>query len=169
MKTLFENKYTCTEDVYMDIYKHIYLHNKLYIGIAIFYVFIFAFTTIISLMNGLGINLASVVALIFLYAITYIFYRRAAKRRYKEDLATNRQTAVVSTFTVRDDYIAVKHANSTIMKVQYDDIKRVSNSKNYILLTTTSKVALAFKKDSFVIGTADNFEKFLREKGFKFR
>lgn len=168
MNTLFENKYKCTEDVYKEIYKYIYCHNKITYVIIGFYVLLLFLTNYVSLTNGTGFNYKSLLSLLLIFFFLFFYSRVAAKRRYKNDLSANKWIPTITTFMVREDAIVVKHSNSSAQPIPYSDFKKVANTKNFFILITNERLALYFKKDSFTKGSAEEFETFLKQKGFKF-
>ena len=168
MNTLFEIKYKCTEDVYKGIYHYIYFHNNLTYGILSFYVVWCILTNYLSLKNGNGFKLASLLSMVVIFVFLVLYSRVAAKRRYKNDLASNKYIPTITNFFVREDAFVVKLSNASAKQISYSDFKKVTNIKDYYILTGPEKIAYYVKKDSFVKGTCEEFEKFLKEKGFKF-
>ena len=52
------------------------------------------------------------------------------------------------------------------LTIQLKNINNVIKTKNYYILITKAKLRIAIKKDGFIKGTAEKFEKFLTEKNF---
>lgn len=167
MNTLFENKYKCTEEVYKDIYQYVYFHNKITYGILIFYVFLLGLTNYVSLTTGNGLNYKSLLAIVLILFFLVFYSRIAGKRRYKSDLNSNKWIPVITTFMVREDAIVVKHSNNSANPIAYSEFKKVANTKKFFIFITKDRLALYFKKDSFTKGTAEEFEAFIKEKGFQ--
>lgn len=167
MKTLFENKYTCTQEIYEEIYKHFYFRNPAYMGIGICLILFAVLTNIISLINLSSINIPTIFYVIVFFVLLNLMYRSSAKKRYNADLKENMNKPITATFFIREDAIALKFSNTAATTTPYSEIKKVTQSKNLIMLVTNSKVSLTLKKDSFQNGSLEEFENFLKEKGFK--
>ena len=48
--------------------------------------------------------------------------------------------------------------------IEFKNIEKVIKTKNYYILVSKAKLGIALKKDSFIKGTANEFEKFLKQK-----
>ena len=169
MHTLFENKYKCTEEVYQEIYKYLYFHNNLTYGIVVFYAAWLVLVNYFSLTTGKGLKLTSLLSLALIFFFLMLYSKTAAKRRYKDDLSSNKWIPTTTSFLVREDAFVVKHSNAAANPIPYSEIKTVVNTKNFIILTTNEKLGLYVKKDSFTKGTTEEFIAFLKEKGFKIK
>lgn len=167
MNTLFEIKYKCTEDVYKEIYKYIYFHNKLTYAMVAFYIFWCVLANYVSLKAGTGFKVSSLLSLVVIFTFLILYSKVAAKRQYKSDLSANKNTPIINNFFVREDVFVVKFSNAAAKSFSYKEFKKVVSNKDYYILTGPEKVAYYVKKDSFVKGTCEEFEAFLKGKGFK--
>jgi len=68
---------------------------------------------------------------------------------------------------VTDEYIQVNAPNGAKAEVQYSNIRRVTRTKNLILLHSRANLMYIFRNDAFCCGGKDEFVAFLREKGIK--
>lgn len=164
MKTLFENQYTCTQEIYEDIYRHFYFRHPLYLGIGITLILFTVLTNAISILGMGTLNLPSIAFLLVYYVLLSIVCKSSAKKRYQADLKINMNRPLTATFSFRDDAIALKFTNSSVTTTPYADIKKVTQTKELLMLVTKDKVSLTLKKDSFKSGTLEAFKKFLETK-----
>lgn len=164
MKTLFENKYTCTQEIYEEIYRHFYFRHPLYFGIGIALILFALLTNAISIMSMGTPNLPSIAFLLVYYVLLSIVCKSSAKKRYQSDLKVNMNKPLAATFTFREDAIALKFSNSSVTTTPYTDIKKVTQTKELLMLVTKDRVSLTLKKNSFKNGTLEAFKKFLETK-----
>ena len=168
MNTLFEVKYKCTEEVYKKIYKYIYFHNNLTYGIIAFYMFWIVLVNSLNMRTGKGIDIKSIVSLVAIFGFLFLYSNVAAKRRYKNDLSSNKYIPTISNFLVREDAFVVKLSNAAAEPVPYNEIIKVKNTKDFYILSRKNKVGYYVMKDSFAKGTTEEFEAFLKDRGYKF-
>lgn len=164
MRTLYENKYTCTQEIYEEIYKHFYFRHPLYLGIGIALIVFALFTNTISLSSMSTVNIPTVLYLVVYFVLLNVMARVSAKKRYQSDLKENMNKPLTATFLIREDAVALKFSNSAAITTSYSEIYKVTHTKNLIMLVTKEKVSLTLKKDGFKNGSLEEFKKFLSSK-----
>ena len=60
-------------------------------------------------------------------------------------------------------------SNGDSVSVSFDKIKYAKQTKKYIFLTTHTGVTFPIKKDSFTVGTKDEFVAFIRSRGIRLK
>lgn len=80
MRTLFENNYTCTQEIYEEIYKHFYFRHPLYLGIGVALIVFALFTNAISLSSMSTVNIPTILYLIVYFVLLNVMARVSAKK-----------------------------------------------------------------------------------------
>ena len=169
METIFENQFIHTKKYYSEYYKYTYLKRPLILVINI----ILSITLIITILSIIFpaffvMTIANITANILTILITwciqiYIFYR-SKNISYSRDLETNNGNPVEATLSVTNDNINISKNSAKDININLANIEKVIKTKNYYILVSKAKLGIVFKKDSFIKGTAKEFEEFLKQK-----
>ena len=111
-----------------------------------------------------------VAVLVIYYLWMYFMYRRSVKRgvlSIKELYGDTNELKSTVTFT--DEVGRSVSEGHEDKMIRYDTIKRVVSLKKYILIHSKAGNVFVFGKDSFTLGTAEEFLAFLKSKGVKVR
>ncbi len=103
-----------------------------------------------------------------LVAVLFVWlYKKNIKMQLKREAEMNsgRSNEVLSAFT--EESFTQTHTNGLCLEIPYSAIKIAYRTESYILLMSESRTCYTVKKDGFLIGCADDFLKFLANKGVK--
>ncbi|MGF6907685.1 YcxB family protein [Fusobacterium sp. PH5-44] len=163
MDTLFENKYYLDKESLIEYIKDIFCKYSRVTGL--FFICVSIFYTYLSFTMK-SINLIMAILTIFLYIISFrlVFYHTVyIKNMRKTSLALHNGTIPESIFQFTENNIILKEGKIQ-MEFEYNQIKKIKEYSNTIVLMIGKKNGLLLKKDGFSIGTFENFKKFIAEK-----
>ncbi len=162
MKKLFENKTTYSQDTYITFLK---FHNKTYnFSYMLYTIFWCALLFLcLYLSFGSGNRIQGVVLTIIL--ICFIFYRLfrpkmiVDKEMKSEKVSTNN----TNTFSFYDKNFEVQNNNGSF-KYKYFMLRRVFETNDFFYLYVTKENAFLISKNTFSLGTPEDFSKFIKNK-----
>lgn len=165
MEVLFTNSYTRDEKLIKEIYRYEYFRRKLLI--------IFDIVVILSLLSNILILVVEKKCYwgVFILAPLYFLYKffcywRQVRIIIKRDQEVHGKEISVETI-VTNEYIQNTASTGTVNKLEYENIRNVVQTNNLILLRSKANLVYIFQKDAFTIGNAEDFIKFLKDKGIK--
>lgn len=165
MEVLFENSYTRDEKLIKEIYRYEYFRRKLLI--------IFDIVMILCLLSNILILVVEKKCYwgVFILAPLYFFYKffcywRQVRMILKRDQEVHGKEISVETI-VTNEYIQNTASTGAVNQLAYDNIQNVVQTKNLILLRSEANLVYIFQKDAFTIGNAEDFIRFLKDKGIK--
>lgn len=164
MEILFENKYTRDKEWAKDVYSYIYFRRPIIIVFDV--LFALYFIVGIYLIFTSSVYWSYIFTPLVWYALTIFLYWRNVNTVIKRDLELHGK-AIEVIVTVTDDIIKQSQSTGSEYQLNYNDIKRVIKTKKYICLWSKTNMLYSFKKDSFSIGSAEDFLFFLKNKGIK--
>lgn len=103
---------------------------------------------------------------VFLPLMYYFIYRRSLKLTLERDLEANGGEPVTIEVSVAESSFFVR-AKADAPEIAFSSVKKVTQTKNLIIVITKAKQAIILKKDGFTKGTAPELLQFLRDKGLK--
>lgn len=169
MKTIFKNQFIYTKDYYKEYYKYICFKKPVILIIDI----IFGISFIISILSMIFPNLVVLdtntamsniaTVLILLCFQIYIFFRNK-NLAYNRDLERNDGNPIEAKLLITEESINIVTNYEKNVNIEFANIEKVIRMKNYYILVTKAKSKITLKKDSFTIGTAKQFEQFLKKK-----
>ena len=163
MDILFKNKYIRTKDVVKEFYAYTYFQRKwavvLYVMIAISFCI-----NVICALFGEPYNISIIVSAPVFFAFLFFVYYYQVNTMIKRDNEISGKEIEVET-VVTNDFIRCTSSTGANYPVGFDKIKTVIQTKNFILLKTKANLVYSFRKDSFEIGTKEEFLCFLKDKG----
>ena len=164
MDILFENRYYSDKKILLEYVKDIHckyprIIGFLFILVAIFYTYLILFN-----MRSLRFVMAVLTILIFIISLRLIFYHLVyLKNMKKSSLNLHNGQTPESILQFTDNNIALKEGKVS-MEFEYNQIKKIKEYKLTYILMIGKKQGLILKKDSFSIGTFEEFKKFINEK-----
>ncbi len=171
MEPKFECKYTRTEKIMQEFFGYSLFLKTSSMIINILLALFFIWGIIQLIVSPLPFNekitfIAAIVVSAFalLFKIFVCFHN--AKKFIRRDMEVNNCVMKDIDLKVYDDQICQATQSSNV-DLDFNKIKKVIQTKNLILLMTYTELCLVFEKNSFTIGTSDEFLEFIRSKGFK--
>ena len=104
---------------------------------------------------------AALIAIIITIVNVIILCKRI-NRDLKRFKGTDNNNLSIKHYQVSDKIYSINESNEKIVSFDFKEIIHFNVAKNYIILSTTKKAALVFKKDAFTVGTFEEFKAFLR-------
>lgn len=169
MKIIFENQFICTKDYYKEFYKYICFKRPIMITINI----ILSINFIVSILsmifpelivldaNTAKANIATV--LIILCLQIYVFFRNK-NLAYNRALEINKGNPTEVKISITEKDITVFTNLEKNMNIEFENIEKAIETKNYYILMSKAKLAVVLKKDAFIKGTEKEFKEFLKQK-----
>lgn len=169
MQTIFENQFICTKEYYNEYYKYICFKKPIMIIINIILSinFIVSISSIIFPQlnmleaNTAEANIASV--LIILCLQLYVFFRNK-NLAYNRALERNKGNPMEVKILITEKDIGIFTNSKKDMNIEFANIEKTIETKNYYTLVSKAKLAIVLKKDGFIKGTTNEFKKFLKQK-----
>lgn len=169
MNIYFKNNYTRTKEIFKEIYQYYFFKRKIEI---VFYTVMAVFLVLnlyLIYVGGFGYyNLILFILLLFFPLLSITSYHRSVNISYKRDIEISGDEIEVETI-VTEDYIQNTNSTGAVNKLKYSDIRYAVQTKSLILLFSKAGLFYIFPKDSFVIGTKEEFITFLKELNIKIK
>ncbi len=174
MEVLFENQFICSKDYYKEYYKYSYFKKPIMLVLNIILCICFTINVLFMIFPKLSntniytaqLYIANV--LVILCVEIYIYIKNV-NLAYNRDLERNKGKSIQIKLLVTKDNINVLSDLEKGTNIEFKNIEKAIKTKNYYILVSKAKLGIAFKKDSFVKETAEEFEKFLKQKKFIIR
>ena len=96
-------------------------------------------------------------------------YRKTVKRWKAQRLEVYGDRDVPITMTISSDGITQSTPELAEMTLSLDKFEKMLITKNLIILRTKARLFVSLRKDSFTVGTPEEFIQFMRQKGVKIR
>lgn len=169
MKIIFENQFICTKDYYKEFYKYNCFKRPIIITINIILSISFL-VSILSMIfpklivldaNTAKANIATV--LIILCLQIYVFFRNKTLA-YNRALERNKGNPMEVRLSITEKDIRIFTNSEKDMNIELANIEKAIETKDYYILVSKAKLAIALKKDAFIKGTENEFKEFLRQK-----
>lgn len=169
MQTIFENQFICTKDYYNEYYKYICFKRPIMLTINI----ILSISLIVNILsmifpklvvldaNTAEANIATV--LIILCLQVYVFFRNK-NFAYNRALERNKGNPMEVKLSITEKDINIFTNSEKDMNIEFTNIGKIIETKNYYILVSKAKLTIALKKDGFIKGTASEFKEFLKQK-----
>ncbi len=164
MNILFENRYYSDKKVLLEYVKDVHCKYPRIIGFLFMIVAILYTYLILFKMRSLRFVMAVLTIFIFIISLRLIFYHLVyLKNMKKSSLNLHNGQSPESVLQFMDNSIALKEGKVS-MEFEYNQIKKIKEYKLAYVLMIGKKQGLILKKDSFAIGTFEEFKKFINEK-----
>ena len=157
-----------------ETYKKFYYFTLVRKKISLIFFLILAVSVVIGIPLSITLfvltheisNLLFVALFIFLTVFVIFRFTYAPKKNYRSNMKLYEQ---ISNYVFGEDDIKItskteSNSISGTSNINYDNITKVYNTKEYIYIFITKNRAFAIPKSSFTVGTADDLCKFLSEK-----
>ncbi len=168
MEKLFENKTTYNQDTYIDFLK---FHNKTYNLSYILYTVFWALLLILCIYLSFGSKNRIQGVVLTIILICFVFYRLYHPRMIvnKEIKSEKISTNNTNTFSFFDKSFEVKNNNGSFI-YKYFMLYKVFETSDFFYLYVTRENAFLISKNTFSLGTPEDFSKFIKKKcKFKYK
>lgn len=165
MEILFENSYVRDKQMLKEIYKYYFFKRKSMVVSYIILFLCFLVNLLMALFDGI-FNYFILVFIPLLLALRFFYYYRQVDIVLKRDAEMHDKEITIEVIAT-NEFIQNTASNGSVNKLEYNRIKSVTQTKNFILLLSKAKLIYIFKKDNFTKGTPEDFIVFLRNKGIK--
>ena len=166
METLFENQYERTPAVMKELYRMIYFRRPINLVIYVVLGGIALANVITAVIGGEYSFTGCLYILIFLI-MQLVMFNNSVKNAINRDRQKFGDEVLKIRTVVTEEGIQCTFGEKTAEPVAVSEVKRVYVTKNLILLHTKARVMLIFPKTNFIVGTAEDFLKYLRSNGLK--
>lgn len=167
MEIIFKNSYTRTKALAKEIYRYFYFQRKwrviLFVIIALC-----CLANLLLVIFGESDNYSVFILALLCIGFQYYCYFQQVNSMVKRDAEVHGKEIDVETI-VTDFFIQNTASTGTVNKIEYDKIMRAFQTKNLILLHSKANLIYIFRKDTFEIGTKEEFIAFLGTKGITVR
>lgn len=167
MEILFENSYIRNRQLAKEIYRYYYFQRKNLLACYIILFLCFIADILLAVFENTIIwSILIIVPVLFLFQ--FYCYCRQVNTMIARDSEVHGKEITVETI-VTDEYIQNTASTGAVNKIEYCKIRNVVQTKNLILLRSKANLIYIFRKDTFTKGTADEFIRFLKNKGIKIK
>ena len=164
MEILFENRYYSDKKILTEYIKDVHCRYLRIIGFFFMLVAMLYAYLILFKMKSLRLVMAALTIVIFIVSLRLIFYHLLyLKNMKKTSLNLHNGQTPESILQFTDNNIALKEGKIS-MEFEYNQIKKIKEYKLIYVLMIGKRQGLILKKDSFSIGTFEEFKKFINEK-----
>ena len=163
---LFKNAFVRGEDTAKELFKNYFLGSKRFKILYILFALLLVLSFFVSADTGYDTFLFSLFCGVIVAIILSIAYRKNVKVTVERDRERCNGKEPYNELFVYDDRIELDILGNN-QTLYFTDAKQVSLSKNYIFVHSKANYVYSFKKDSFTLGSAEEFIEFLKSKGIK--
>ncbi len=163
MDVLFKNSHTNDKETAKEVYRYFYYQRKLYIVSYIMLAVFFIQNLIYAILGfNYSIALFIIIPIGALFPTYCYFYQFNAMLKrtietYGKEITTEK--------TVTEEFIHNVTETGNQTKIPLCNIKVAIQTKNLIMLRSQANLLYIFRKDSFTVGTKEDFITFLKSKG----
>lgn len=167
---LFKNSFKRDENSIKEMCKQMYFSFARLAPLCIlaaFYVLFFIISYVFK--SPWGDPLVIYFFLIFCISVaigTIINYRRSVKNAIQREKELGNNGTLMQELSVFEDKVIFQMRGNTLT-IEFENITSFGMTNNYVYLISKGKVWYDFKKDSFTLGSAEEFIEFLKSKGIK--
>lgn len=155
MNILFENSYTRNKDLAKELYSYIFFRRN-YLFVAYIVLLISFIINLIFLFTTGTTNWYIFVFVPLFLVLRVITYFKSVKLMTEHDNEMFGGAVEVKAI-VTDEFIQNTTSSGSVNKLEFNKIKKVTQTKNLILLLSDSKLIYVFRKDAFSVGACDEF------------
>lgn len=166
---MFANKYICTKSYYKEYYKYSYFKKPIMIILNTILIISF----VINVLNVIFPRLSNadsytpklyIANVLVILCIEMYIYIKNINLAYNRDLEINNGNDIEIKLVITEDDINISNNLKKNTNIEFKNIQKVIKTKKYYILVSKANLTVALKKDSFIKGKADEFEKFLKQK-----
>ena len=165
MEVLFENSYVRNKQLAKEIYRYLYFQRVWLIISYSLLLLSFLANILLWIFEG-TYSLFVLIFVPLLFSLRFYSYFRSVQMMEKRDCEIHGKEITVETI-VTSEYIQNTVSTGSVNKLEIGKIKKAVQTKNQILLITEAKLLYICPKDKFTKGNAEDFIKFLKDKGIK--
>lgn len=162
MKKLFENTTTYNSKIYTEFVKfHNKKYNFRYNLYTLFMLVLIVFCMVLQFLHGsirLGILFVFIMVAFLIFRVfhPYFFVKKEAN-------SNKVQKQLKNTYSFYDNYMVIKNINDTI-KLNYYKLYKLFETEDCFYLYINKNYSFVLAKNSFSIGTAEDFYMFMKKK-----
>jgi hypothetical protein len=163
MDVLFENTYVRDKALAKEFYGYYYLKRKLQVFLQIMLCICFLANLILAILDlpYSVLVLITVPAWFLIHFVSYFSGVNAMVKRDREICGDDLKVTVI----VTEDGLQIAGSVGGEIKIGFDKVKDVIQTKNLILVRSKARLVYILRKDSFSIGTKEALQSFLKDKG----
>ena len=168
MEKLFENKTTYTKKIYFDFLE---FHNKKHNFSYMLYTVVWSMVLLLCIYLAFASHNRIQGVIVTIILAGFILYRICRPKRVvdKELNSDKISTNNTNTFSFFDKNFEVKNNNGSFI-YKYFMLRKIFETDDYFYLYVTRENAFLISKNTFSLGTSEDFSKFMKKKcGFKFK
>ena len=164
MEALFVNKFETSKELTYEAAKA-YRGKKFFIyQIVLFATFLVLAALWIFELADVSKGISTLALGIIFWMLPIILDRYNAKKNEKRFLLLYNKLPESTTYFFNNNLLTVNDANNGELKVEYDKIIKIKQSKNLYLLILKEKMYIMVDKNRFEKGTCEEFEEFIKAK-----
>ena len=163
---LFKNGFVRDEQAVKELYKDYFIKSKRFRIIYILLAILLPFSYLVSVDSGLDTFFFVLFCSVIVAFMLIFAYRQNVKITVARDKERCNGKEPFNELTVYDDRIELDILGNN-QTLYFSDAKNVSETKNYFIVASRANYVYVFKKDSFTVGTSEEFVEFLKNKGIK--
>lgn len=163
MDILFKNSFTLTEEILLECRMAFTKKWGKFFSLLGLIMTLFEFIHFYSVMNFKYKFIFTLFLFFFIYMLFFLPILRA-KNMYKRYLIVHNYRPIQESIDFYDDIFKVYEPNGAIVSLSYNNIKKIYNKKNMLVLLCKGDLLVFIKKDGFEKGTYDNFKTFITTK-----
>lgn len=167
---LFENRYVRDENTAKEIFGYHYFRRPIVIAFCILFG-LYTISNVVGLIVESHMEPSAIFSLVLLVIIIVTWlasYKTAVRTMVKRDKEAIGDAEFEITVTADENKISITTPVSN-QSVNFENVKHVFKTKNYVAVVTKASLIYILKKDSFVKGDAESFFSFLMSKGIKIK
>ena len=166
MESMFENRHVSDKQMYKDLYRYVFFLRK---PVIVCYAVLF-FGLIVDVIEWIYAKESFELTGMFLVPLFFLFmilrYNYVVNTTVKRNIELHGKEVSVKT-DVYNDYFQITSSTGSVFKIDFNNIKKVMQTKKLILLMSKEKQIFVLSKDGFTKGTPQEFLAFLKRKGYR--
>ena len=163
MDILFKNSFTLTEKIILECRVAFTKKWGKFFSLLGLIMTLFEFIRFYSVMNFKYKFIFTLFLFFFIYMLFFLPILRA-KKMYKRYLIVHNYRPIQESIDFYDDIFKVYEPNGAIVSLSYNNIKKIYNKKNMLVLLCKGDLLVFIKKDGFEHGTYNDFKNFILSK-----
>lgn len=164
MEPLFINNFTHSKEMYIEMNKAYSFVSRLIFQIAVAVIYGFLAVLLFFYYGNYFSGAAIVLVGVFLFFYPLINTRIHAKKREKQLVELFGELPSAQNLFFDDYLLSISSADKSELRIEYDKIIKVRQSKNLYLLIMKQKLVIMVDKNRFEKGRCEEFEQFIKSK-----
>ena len=167
MEILFTNTYVRNKKLAQEIYRYFCFRRRLIIVCYVLMAITFLLNLILLAFGESPEPFTIIFPVVFIILMILSYFSQV-NAMIKRDLEVHGQEISVKTI-VTDAYIENTASTGSVNQIEYNKIRYAVQTRNLILLRSKANLIYIFRKDTFEVGTKEEFITFLKGKGIPIR